>query len=90
MSIVINVTKVSTDRYKFVKAKMCIRDRVKAFIQEHRNDSDRISFHMGPHANYTCPSPTLKEIIDVAKELNLPIHLHVSEEDVQVLSLIHI
>ena len=44
----------------------------------------RQSFHMGPHANYTCPSPTLKEIIDVAKELNLPIHLHVSEEDVQV------
>ena len=39
---------------------------------------------MGPHANYTCPSPTLKEIIDVAKELDLPIHLHVSEEDVQV------
>ena len=38
--------------------------QVKAFIQEHRNDSDRISFHMGPHANYTCPSPTLKEIID--------------------------
>ena len=58
--------------------------QVKAFIQEHRNDSDRISFHMGPHANYTCPSPTLKEIIDAAKELNLPIHLHVSEEDVQV------
>ena len=58
--------------------------QVKAFIQEHRNDSDRISFHMGPHANYTCPSPTLKEIIDVAKELILPIHLHVSEEDVQV------
>ena len=58
--------------------------QVKAFIQEHRNDSDRISFHMEPHANYTCPSPTLKEIIDVAKELNLPIHLHVSEEDVQV------
>ena len=58
--------------------------QVNAFFQEHRNDSDRISFHMGPHANYTCPSPTLKEIIDVAKELNLPIHLHVSEEDVQV------
>ena len=58
--------------------------QVKAFIQEHRNDSDRISFHMGPHANYTCPSPTLREIIDAAKELNLPIHLHVSEENVQV------
>ena len=58
--------------------------QVKEFILEHRNDSDKIAFHMGPHANYTCPSPTLKEIIDVAKELDLPIHLHVSEEDVQV------
>ena len=58
--------------------------QVKEFIGEHRNNCDKISFHMGPHANYTCPAPTLKEIVDVAKELNLPIHLHVSEEDVQV------
>ena len=39
---------------------------------------------MGPHANYTCPAPTLGQIVDEAKALDLPIHLHVSEEDVQV------
>lgn len=59
-------------------------EQVKEFIKNHRNDSDKISFHMGPHANYTCPSPTLEKIIDAAKSLELPIHLHVSEEDVQV------
>lgn len=57
---------------------------VKEFIRAHRNDSDKAAFHMGPHANYTCPAPTLGEIVDAAKELQLPIHLHVSEEDVQV------
>lgn len=59
-------------------------EQVKEFIKNHRNDSEKISFHMGPHANYTCPSPTLGQIIDVARSLGLPVHLHVSEEDVQV------
>ncbi|MCD8155197.1 MAG: amidohydrolase family protein [Clostridiales bacterium] len=58
--------------------------QVSEFIQAHREDSDRVAFHMGPHANYTCPGETLGQIVDEAKRLNLPIHLHVSEEDVQV------
>lgn len=58
--------------------------QVTEFIKNHRNDSDRVAFHMGPHANYTCPGDTLGEIIDRAGELDLPIHIHVSEEDVQV------
>lgn len=58
--------------------------QVKEFITNHRKDSDKIAFHMGPHANYTCPAPTLGQIVDEAKALDLPIHLHVSEEDVQV------
>lgn len=58
--------------------------QVTEFVTKHRNDSDRVSFHMGPHANYTCPDPTLGQIVDEAKKLSLPIHLHVSEEDVQV------
>lgn len=57
---------------------------VREFILAHRDDSDRIAFHVGPHANYTCPSPTLKEVIDLAKELQLPIHLHLAEEEAQV------
>ena len=39
---------------------------------------------MGPHANYTCPGDTLGQIVDAARDMKLPIHLHVSEEDVQV------
>lgn len=58
--------------------------QVKEFIVNHRNDSDKIAFHMGPHANYTCPAPTLGQIVDEAKALNLPLHLHVSEEEAQV------
>lgn len=58
--------------------------QAKEFIVNHRNDSDKIAFHMGPHANYTCPGETLGQIVDEAKALKLPIHLHVSEEDVQV------
>lgn len=58
--------------------------QVSEFIRNHREDSKRVAFHMGPHANYTCPEPTLGQIVDEAKKLNLPIHLHVSEEEVQV------
>lgn len=58
--------------------------QVKEFLTDHRQDSPRIAFHVGPHANYTCPGDTLGMIVDAAKALELPIHLHVSEEDVQV------
>ena len=58
--------------------------QVSEFIETHRNESGRVAFHMGPHANYTCPGETLGQIVDEAKRLALPIHLHVSEEDVQV------
>lgn len=54
------------------------------FIEEHRKDSDRISFSAGPHATYTCPPDTLKEISDTAKAHSLPIHIHISEEEAQL------
>ena len=55
-----------------------------AFIEKNRDASDRIELRMGPHAQYTCPDPTLKEIIAAAKALKVGIHLHVSEEKAQV------
>ena len=58
---------------------------VSEFISAHREDSDRIAFHMGPHADYTCPEPTLGKIVDEAKKLELPIHLHVAEEEGQII-----
>ncbi len=59
-------------------------EQVTEFIENHRHDSSRIAFHMGPHAAYTCPIETLGEMADRAKKLNLPVHLHVSEEEAQV------
>lgn len=58
--------------------------QVSEFITNHREDSEKVAFHMGPHAEYTCPEPTLGEIVDEAKRLELPIHLHMAEEYAQV------
>lgn len=60
-------------------------DQVTEFILSHQNDSDRVAFHMGPHADYTCPEPTLSQMVDTAKRLNLPIHLHMAEESGQII-----
>lgn len=57
---------------------------VTKFITDHRKDSSRVAFHMGPHANYTCPAPTLGEMVDRAKALELPIHIHVADEGIQI------
>ncbi len=59
-------------------------DEVSDFFEKNRNVSGRVSFRMGPHAPYTCPPPTLKRIVDRAKDLKLNLHLHVSETREQV------
>lgn len=59
-------------------------DQVCEFIKNHRDDGSRIGFHMGTHSNYTCPPDTLAEMADRAKAMNLPIHLHLAEEELQV------
>ncbi len=63
------------------------RDRlaqVGEFLADHRDDSSRISLRFGPHSDYTCPGDTLAEIIDAARRLGLPIHLHLAETRLQV------
>ncbi|MFA9376017.1 MAG: amidohydrolase family protein [Lachnotalea sp.] len=63
------------------------KDRIQevcTFIEENRNISDRVEFRMGPHAPYTCPEATLKEMIEEAKNLHTGIHIHVSEIESQV------
>ena len=59
--------------------------QVSEFIRDHREDSSRVTFHMGAHSDYMCPAPTLGQIIDEAKRLGVPVHLHLSEEEPQVL-----
>ncbi|QSX04705.1 amidohydrolase family protein [Sedimentibacter sp. zth1] len=56
----------------------------KEFISKNRNISSRVNLRLGPHAPYTCPGEILSEIVNTAKELNVGIHLHVSETKEQV------
>ncbi len=63
------------------------RDRlaqVSEFLRDHQEDSARISLRFGPHSDYTCPGDTLSEIVNEAKKMGLPIHLHLSETQLQV------
>lgn len=39
----------------------------------------RIRTMLAPHAPYTCPPAYLKRIIEIAKEINVPIHIHLAE-----------
>lgn len=59
-------------------------EQVKEFIQTHRTDSERISFRMGAHSNYTCPGDTLGQLVDAARSIQAPLHLHLAEEPNQV------
>ncbi len=59
-------------------------EKVTNMIKEKKDISSRLNVRMGPHAPYTCPNDTLKKIINRAKELNVGIHLHVSENQQQV------
>ena len=44
----------------------------------------RIKVMVAPHAPYTCSPKFLKEIMDLAKELNTGIHIHLSETQKEV------
>jgi 5-methylthioadenosine/S-adenosylhomocysteine deaminase len=44
----------------------------------------RITTMMGPHAPYTCPPEQLKEVMEIAKELQVPIHIHLAETHEEV------
>ena len=46
---------------------------------EYAKDMSRISFMLAPHAIYTCDREYLQIIVQEAKKMNLPIHLHLSE-----------
>ncbi|MBO8162960.1 MAG: amidohydrolase [Brevibacillus sp.] len=51
-----------------------------AFAREWHNQADgRITTMMAPHAPYTCPPAYIAQIVERAEELDLPIHIHMSE-----------
>ena len=50
------------------------------FAKEWNGKADgRIRTMMSPHSAYTCPPEFIQEVVQVAHELDLPIHMHVSE-----------
>lgn len=53
------------------------------FCEDYKND-ELVSPRMGPHSPYMCSLAVLKEVIDKAKEMNVGIHLHISETKAQV------
>lgn len=44
----------------------------------------RIRTMLGPHALYTCPPDYLKQVLESAVELNVPLHIHLCETLVEV------
>lgn len=54
------------------------------FLREYRNRDPRITLSLGPHSPYICPQPFLRRIADQASEMDLKMHIHVSETGEQV------
>jgi len=50
-----------------------------AFRKWNGKDDGRISFMVGPHAIYTCPDDTLLACAELADELGVGMHIHLSE-----------
>ncbi len=51
-----------------------------SFARRWQGQADgRITTMMSPHAPYTCPPAYIQQIVEKAHELNLPIHIHMSE-----------
>ena len=50
------------------------------FVREYRSaGGGRIIPMFGPHAPYTCPDDILRKVLDAARELDVAIHIHLSE-----------
>lgn len=60
------------------KDSICRVDDFKKLYEEYKDD-DKICLSIAPHALYTCNLEYLKLCSDLAKEYNLPIHIHLSE-----------
>lgn len=52
--------------------------------QKWNGHEGRISFMVGPHAPYTCPPDVLLQCLELADELDVPIHTHLSETAYEV------
>jgi len=54
------------------------------FNNWHRKADGRINILAGPHAPYTCNPEYLRKVIELAKDINTGIHIHLSESKKEV------
>ena len=54
------------------------------FTREYTGKNTRISVSLGPHSPYICPEDFLTRVAFEADKLELPMHIHVSETEEQV------
>ena len=54
-------------------------ERTKKYFKKYNKENSKIKIISSLHAPYTCKPETVKLVTDLAKELDLPIHLHLSE-----------
>lgn len=50
----------------------------------HQQAGGRITTMMSPHAPYTCPPDYIRQIVERAEQLDLPVHIHLSETEYEV------
>ncbi len=65
-------------------------NKIEEFIDLYKNNnSNRITFTVTPHSLYTCGKDYLIKCKNIAKEHNLPIHIHLSENEEEVNTIIN-
>ncbi|MFV9510658.1 amidohydrolase family protein [Tepidibacillus sp. LV47] len=61
-----------------------LKDTIRFAKQWHNQANGKIRVMISPHSAYTCSPDFIKEAVAVAKELNLPIHIHMAETEQEV------
>ena len=60
---------------------------LKDFIEKYNNKYDNITLNVGIHGLYTTGADTLKKCIEIAKNKNLPIHMHFCENEQETIDI---
>lgn len=64
-----------------------IREAIELVESWHGQAEGRITTMFGPHAPYTCPPEPLQEVMHLAKQYDLPIHIHLAETKEEVIMM---
>lgn len=67
------------------------KERIEEFEKYYtkNKDNELVTFSIAPHSLYTCSKEYLKQCEQLATKYNLPIHIHFSENDAEVNSIIN-